>query len=184
MAGYPLTPGHLQSFRENGYLIVKDFLKQQEVDLLREALETDRSLQDQQIQLNDQNDGKTKFALWYMQRALNVNRQAACNTFNSLQHSASDVSRRSNLGDGTLGMLTRSRIVHARFHGWMRMLYRMFHSTFLRMIRRVVETVEAMLGGPVLRAHAREHPPSHRHCYRYCHCPSHHFHHHHRQAWP
>ena len=80
VTGYRLTPGHLQSFRVNGYLIVKDFLKQQEVDLLREALETDRSLQDQQIQLNDQNDGKTKFALWYMQRALNVQQTS------SMQH--------------------------------------------------------------------------------------------------
>ncbi len=67
--------------------------------MVREALETDESLTAQQIQLNDQNEGKTKLALW------------------------------SNPGDGTLGSLTRSR--------------------------RVVETVEQMLGGPILHYHSK-----------------------------
>ena len=94
-----MTRDELDFWNDNGYLIVKNFLKQQEVDLLRGALETDQSLRDQQIQLNDQNEGQTKFALW------------------------------SNPGDGTLGMLTRSR--------------------------RVVETCEQMLGGPVLHYHSK-----------------------------
>ena len=98
---------------------MRDFLNAQEVDLLKEALETsdptnpparagpsalaharllfwgnrDQSLVDQEIQLADENEGQTKLALW------------------------------SNPGDGTLGSLSRSR--------------------------RVVETVEGMLGGPV-----------------------------------
>eukprot|EP01043_Picozoa_sp_COSAG02_P024596 COSAG02_NODE_1350_length_13120_cov_4.275555_6_plen_143_part_00 len=67
--------------------------------MVREALETDESLTAQQIQLNDQNEGKTKLALW------------------------------SNPGDGTLGSLTRSR--------------------------RVVETVEQMLGGSILHYHSK-----------------------------
>ena len=96
---YRLTPEDHEFFDANGYLIVRNFLQRQEVDLLREALETDQSLRDQQIQLNDQNKGQTKFALW------------------------------SNPGDGTLGRLTRSR--------------------------RVVETVEAMMGGPVLHYHSK-----------------------------
>ena len=97
--GYRMTQEDREFMTENGYLIVKDFLRQQEVDLLREALETDESLRDQQIQLDDQNEGQTKFALW------------------------------SNPGDGTLGMLTRSR--------------------------QVVETAEAILGGPVLHYHSK-----------------------------
>ena len=93
---------------------MRDFLNPQEVDLLKEALETsdpttpsstrplpthgvvgnrDQSLVDQEIQLADENEGQTKLALW------------------------------SNPGDGTLGSLSRSR--------------------------RVVETVEGMMGGPV-----------------------------------
>ena len=96
---------------------MRDFLNSQEVDLLKEALETsdptnpparagppaharllfwgnrDQSLVDQEIQLADENEGQTKLALW------------------------------SNPGDGTLGSLSRSR--------------------------RVVETVEGMMGGPV-----------------------------------
>ena len=84
-----MTPEDLASFQRDGFLLVRNLLNQQEVDLIRTALETDQSLQEQQIQLNDQNEGQTKLALW------------------------------SNPGDGTLGMLTRSR--------------------------RVVETVEAML---------------------------------------
>lgn len=96
---YRLTPDDHESFNKNGYLIVRGMLKQEEVDLVRTALETDKSLLDQQIQLDDQNEGQTKLALW------------------------------SNPGDGTLGMLTRSR--------------------------RVVETVETMLGGPVTHYHSK-----------------------------
>jgi hypothetical protein len=80
-------------------LLVRNFLSSDEVDLVREALETDESLTNQQIELNDQNEGQTKLALW------------------------------SNPGDGTLGSLTRSR--------------------------RVVETAEQMLGGPVLHYHSK-----------------------------
>lgn len=94
-----MTPEDLASFQRDGFLLVRNLLNQQEVDLIRTALETDQSLQEQQIQLNDQNEGQTKLALW------------------------------SNPGDGTLGMLTRSR--------------------------RVVETVEAMLGGEIVHYHSK-----------------------------
>lgn len=98
-AYYRLTASDLETFRRDGFLVVRNFLSTEEVDVVREALETDESLTNQQIHLNDQNEGKTKLALW------------------------------SNPGDGTLGSLTRSR--------------------------RVVETVEKMLGGPVLHYHSK-----------------------------
>ena len=96
---YRLTAEDLESFHRDGFLVVRNFLSNDEVSVVREALETDESLTNQQIQLNDQNEGKTKLSLW------------------------------SNPGDGTLGSLTRSR--------------------------RVVETVEKMLGGPVLHYHSK-----------------------------
>ena len=53
-----------EAFSRDGYLIIKDFLSAGEVAVVQAALETDRSLMDQQIQLNDQSGGRTKFALW------------------------------------------------------------------------------------------------------------------------
>ena len=53
-----------EAFSRDGYLIIKDFLSAGEVAVVQAALETDCSLMDQQIQLNDQSGGRTKFALW------------------------------------------------------------------------------------------------------------------------
>jgi len=77
-------------FKADGYLVVKGLLSQEENALVRRALETDATLIENKVVLNDDDGGSTSLALW------------------------------SNPGDGTLGMLSRAtRIVYAmrRFLG-------------------------------------------------------------------
>ena len=96
-----ISPEDAATFASDGFVIIRGLLSPEEVDLVRQAIETDESLatSDNQIQLNDEAGGKTKFSLW------------------------------SNPGDGTLGMLTRSR--------------------------RVVDTAQTLLGGNVMHYHSK-----------------------------
>jgi len=88
-------------FRKDGFLIIRSMLSKEEVDLVRQAIEKDDSLNEakNQITLNDESGGFTKLSLW------------------------------SKPGNGTLGMLTRSK--------------------------RLVETMEVLLGGPVMHYHSK-----------------------------
>lgn len=65
-------------FHRDGFIVAKGFLDSPEVQLVKEALEQDATLVENEIVLNDDNEGSTRLALW------------------------------SDPGDGTLGMFTRS----------------------------------------------------------------------------
>ena len=68
----------VRAFEADGFVIVRSLLDDQEIGLVSEALEADRTLVENQYELNDAEGGSTKLTLW------------------------------SNPGDGTLGNFTRS----------------------------------------------------------------------------
>eukprot|EP00039_Didymoeca_costata_P025307 m.12905 g.12905 ORF g.12905 m.12905 type:complete len:313 (-) comp4753_c0_seq1:111-1049(-) len=96
---FQCSPEQKKQYDDEGFLVARNFLSKEETDLIREALETDKTLTENEIVLNDDAKGQTKLALW------------------------------SNPGDGTLGMLTRSR--------------------------RVVGTMETLLGGSIVHYHSK-----------------------------
>lgn len=82
-ASYRVSEQDVAKFKEDGFFIVRGMLDASEVDLVKQAIEQDDSLNQSQnqIELNDESGGTTKLSLW------------------------------SNPGDGTLGMHTRSERV-------------------------------------------------------------------------
>jgi phytanoyl-CoA hydroxylase len=84
MSDFQLTSQQIAGYHRDGYLIVRNFLSQPEVDRLYRIATGDQVLRNHAIDLNDQTGKKTKLTLWY------------------------------NPGDDAFGLLTRSkRIVGA-----------------------------------------------------------------------
>jgi ectoine hydroxylase-related dioxygenase (phytanoyl-CoA dioxygenase family) len=79
MQDFQLTPQQVAGYQHDGYLIVRDFLSQPEVDKLYRIATADEVLRSHAFDLNDQSGKKTKLTLWY------------------------------NPGDDAFGLLTRSR---------------------------------------------------------------------------
>lgn len=95
------TDAEIQQFNRDGFIIMRNLFSKEEVQLVRDAIEQDTVFDDQDntIRLKDNQGGSTKLNLW------------------------------SNPGDGTLGLLTRSR--------------------------RVVSTMRQLLGGEVVHYHSK-----------------------------
>jgi phytanoyl-CoA hydroxylase len=79
MQDFQLTPQQVAGYERDGYLIVRDFLSQPEVDKLYRIATADEVLRSHAFDLNDQSGKKTKLTLWY------------------------------NPGDDAFGLLTRSK---------------------------------------------------------------------------
>jgi ectoine hydroxylase-related dioxygenase (phytanoyl-CoA dioxygenase family) len=79
MQDFQLTPQQVAGYQHDGYLIVRDFLSQPEVDKLYRIATADEVLRSHAFDLNDQSGKKTKLTLWY------------------------------NPGDDAFGLLTRSK---------------------------------------------------------------------------
>lgn len=65
MSVYILTAQQIQSYHDDGYVIVKNFLSKQEIDKLYKVATGDDTLQKHAFDLNDQSGKKTKLTLWY-----------------------------------------------------------------------------------------------------------------------
>lgn len=65
MENYLLTQEEVQAYHRDGYVIVKSFLKQQEVDKLHKIAISDEAVTTNAIDLNDNAGKKTKLTLWY-----------------------------------------------------------------------------------------------------------------------
>jgi phytanoyl-CoA hydroxylase len=60
-----LTAEQIQAYKDDGYVIVKNFLAKEEVDKLYGIATGDDTLQKHAFDLNDQSGKKTKLTLWY-----------------------------------------------------------------------------------------------------------------------
>jgi len=65
MSAFKLTEQQIQSYHEDGYLIIKNFLSKPEVEKLYGIATADDTLQKHAFDLNDQAGKKTKLTLWY-----------------------------------------------------------------------------------------------------------------------
>lgn len=65
MSYFQLSPQQIESYKTNGYIIVKDFLKEEEVGKLYSIATGDGTLRKHAFDLNDQSGKKTKLTLWY-----------------------------------------------------------------------------------------------------------------------
>lgn len=65
MTHFQLTDRQIASYEKDGYVIVKDFLKKEEVNKLYGIATGDDTLQKHAFDLNDQAGKKTKLTLWY-----------------------------------------------------------------------------------------------------------------------
>src|SRR6476660_2932289 len=65
MENFQLTEKQVNDYERDGYVIVKDFLKKDEVDKLYRIATGDDTLQKHAFDLNDQAGKKTKLTLWY-----------------------------------------------------------------------------------------------------------------------
>jgi len=65
MENFQLTEKQVNDYERDGYVIVKDFLKKDEVDKLYRIATGDDTLQKHAFDLNDQSGKKTKLTLWY-----------------------------------------------------------------------------------------------------------------------
>lgn len=63
--GFKLTADQVQTFQNDGFLIVKQFLTTQETDRLYEVAIADDVINKNSYDLNDQTGKKTKLALWF-----------------------------------------------------------------------------------------------------------------------
>lgn len=59
-----ITAKQIESYKEDGYLILKEFFSKEEADLLYQAA-TDESVVSKAYDLNDQSGKKTKLTLWF-----------------------------------------------------------------------------------------------------------------------
>jgi ectoine hydroxylase-related dioxygenase (phytanoyl-CoA dioxygenase family) len=59
------TSKHLPDFENDGYVIIKNFLSKEEVDLMYQTAIADDSVSKNSIDLNDAQGFKTRLALWY-----------------------------------------------------------------------------------------------------------------------
>lgn len=65
MSAFKLTDQQIQSYHQDGYLIIKNFLSKPEVEKLYGVATADDTLQKHAFDLNDQAGKKTKLTLWY-----------------------------------------------------------------------------------------------------------------------
>ncbi len=65
MENYVLTNEEVQAYHRDGYVIVKGFLKQPEVEKLYKIAVNDEAVTTNAIDLNDNTGKKTKLTLWY-----------------------------------------------------------------------------------------------------------------------
>ncbi len=65
MTKFQFTPQQLDDYNRDGYVIVRKFLQQQEVDKLYNIAVEDDTMRKHSFDLNDQTGKKTKLALWY-----------------------------------------------------------------------------------------------------------------------
>lgn len=63
---YSLTDSQIKSFEQDGFVIVKNFLNQEEVSRLLEVALEDEAIRKNSYDLNDQSGKKTKLALWHI----------------------------------------------------------------------------------------------------------------------
>jgi phytanoyl-CoA hydroxylase len=65
MANFHLTPHQIADYHRDGYLLVKNFLSEAEVDKLYRIATEDDTMRKHAFDLNDQTGKKTKLSLWY-----------------------------------------------------------------------------------------------------------------------
>jgi ectoine hydroxylase-related dioxygenase (phytanoyl-CoA dioxygenase family) len=65
MTCQPLTDAQKAQYASDGYLIVKNFLSQEEVDLLYNIASEDSNIKNNAFDLNDQSGKRTKLTLWF-----------------------------------------------------------------------------------------------------------------------
>ena len=65
MANFQLTRQLVTDYNSDGYVIIRNFLQQEEVNKLYKIAVEDDTMQKHSFDLNDQNGKKTKLALWY-----------------------------------------------------------------------------------------------------------------------
>ena len=65
MPQFKLAAGQIQAYKDDGYVIVKNFLTREEVNKLYGIATGDDTLQKHAFDLNDQSGKKTKLTLWY-----------------------------------------------------------------------------------------------------------------------
>lgn len=65
MANFQLMPKQMEDYNRDGYVIVKDFLNEEEVKKLYAIATGDDTLLKHAFDLNDQSGKKTKLTLWY-----------------------------------------------------------------------------------------------------------------------
>ncbi len=65
MPSFQLSPQQIESYHTDGYVIVNNFLKEEEIDKLFAIATGDDTLRKHAFDLNDQSGKKTKLTLWY-----------------------------------------------------------------------------------------------------------------------
>src|SRR3982074_1505101 len=65
MANFELTSAQVSDYNRDGYVIIRRFLQQEEVNKLYSIAIEDDTMQKHSFDLNDQTGKKTKLALWY-----------------------------------------------------------------------------------------------------------------------
>lgn len=65
MQSFQLTAQQVAAYHEHGYLIVRNFLREEEVNKLHSIAIEDDAMRKHSFDLNDQTGKKTKLALWY-----------------------------------------------------------------------------------------------------------------------
>ncbi len=65
MSNFQLSPNQIESYKKDGFVIVKNFLKKEEVEKLYSIATGDDVLSKHAFDLNDQTGKKTKLTLWY-----------------------------------------------------------------------------------------------------------------------
>lgn len=65
MTHFQLTPQNIADYEKDGYVIIKNFLHEEEINKLYKIATGDDTLQKHAFDLNDQSGKKTKLTLWY-----------------------------------------------------------------------------------------------------------------------
>jgi|SRR5690242_430085 ectoine hydroxylase-related dioxygenase (phytanoyl-CoA dioxygenase family) len=65
MQDFKLSPQQIESYHKDGFVIIKDFLKKEEVSKLYSIAIADENLRQHAFDLNDQTGKKTRLTLWY-----------------------------------------------------------------------------------------------------------------------
>src|SRR5580698_2658689 len=65
MPSHPFTPEQIALYHEQGFLVIRNFCSQPEIDKLYGVAVNDRAMEKNALDLNDQTGKKTKFSLWF-----------------------------------------------------------------------------------------------------------------------